>query len=131
MKPKQAEPARTPSDPGLQLLRSDKHFARLPSVLWDARRRLNLTQTQMGRRLGVRASTLAKWEQGEERPRGRHITLLAELTGIDIVTLRLLAAGFAVDRLFRRGVRGVRTVEHLQRLAVDWVEREAEDQHGS
>lgn len=42
----------------------------------------NLTQTDVGRVLGVTQGAVGQWERGEAAPRARHLIQLADLLGI-------------------------------------------------
>jgi DNA-binding transcriptional regulator YiaG len=48
------------------------------------RRRLKLSQRQMGQLLGVSMMTVARWEQGKVSPRGRNKVAFLELRGMGI-----------------------------------------------
>jgi transcriptional regulator with XRE-family HTH domain len=46
------------------------------------RRKHNLTQAQVAERCDVRANTVARWERGEQIPRGEYLDRLLDLTGL-------------------------------------------------
>lgn len=46
------------------------------------RRKYHLTQAQLAERCGVRVNTVARWERGEQIPRGAYLDRLLDLTGL-------------------------------------------------
>lgn len=48
---------------------------------------MGLTQRQLGGQIGVSATAVGKWETGEYHPKGRYVTKLAEVLGIDLEEL--------------------------------------------
>ena len=52
--------------------------------LAEARSTAGLSQRQIADRLGVRESTVAKWETGETVPRGHGVSKLAGMLGVSI-----------------------------------------------
>ena len=88
-----------------------------PSSVLDFRRRLGLTQAQLGRMLGVHAMTVSKWERGTVAPthynlqqlhlvelgsRGLDKTDYGRLHGWLALGLPVVALAFLVDRGQRR-----------------------------
>jgi len=49
-----------------------------------ARENLGLEQAQLARKLGVKASTIANWEDDRSEPRANRVTTLAGLLGVSI-----------------------------------------------
>jgi transcriptional regulator with XRE-family HTH domain len=47
-----------------------------------SREELGLTQTEVGRVLGVGQAAISQWEIGESRPGARNLVLLCELFGL-------------------------------------------------
>ncbi len=54
--------------------------------LQDARLRAGLTRVQLARCVGVRSSTVGRWESGQSRPRGVHRERLSSVLGVDVFT---------------------------------------------
>mgnify|MGYP006304906299 CR=1 FL=1 len=52
-----------------------------------AREALGLTQAQLARRLGVKASTVASWENDRSEPRANRLQMLAGIMGVSIMWL--------------------------------------------
>jgi transcriptional regulator with XRE-family HTH domain len=52
----------------------------------DARLRAGLTRAQLARCLGVRSSTVGRWESGLSHPRGVHGERLLSVLGVDVLT---------------------------------------------
>ena len=50
----------------------------------QARKRANLTQIEVARRIGVNPSTVNRWESGENKPSIINCVKLAELYGTDL-----------------------------------------------
>ncbi|VWC40471.1 N-6 DNA methylase [Burkholderia arboris] len=77
----------------------------LPATLRAIRAKLNLTQEQLGERLGVSFATVNRWEGGGSKPQRaatEAISALATEAGIELESLEITAAVPAVPRL-RRG----------------------------
>jgi transcriptional regulator with XRE-family HTH domain len=58
--------------------------------LADARAALGMSQDDLARRLGVKSSTIAKWEEDRAEPRANRLSMLAGLLN---VSLRWLLTG--------------------------------------
>lgn len=102
--------------------RRQRHLVHVPALLnhssiRDFRRRLGLTQDQLGRMLGVHAMTVSKWERGTTAPTHYNMQQLhlAELGSRDLdkvaygklhewlaLGLSVVALAFLVDRGQRR-----------------------------
>ncbi len=54
--------------------------------LQAARLRAGLTRVQLARCVGVRSSTVGRWESGQSRPRGVHRERLSSVLGVDVLT---------------------------------------------
>ena len=52
-----------------------------------ARDRLGLTQAQLAQRIGVRAQTIAAWEQDRAEPRANRLQMLAGMLNVSMVWL--------------------------------------------
>lgn len=52
-----------------------------------ARERENMTQAQMARRLGIKASTLRKWEEDLSEPRANHLSIMAGVLNVSMMWL--------------------------------------------
>lgn len=52
-----------------------------------ARERLGLTQAQLAQRLGVKAQTIAAWEQDRSEPRANRLQMLAGMLNVSMVWL--------------------------------------------
>jgi len=52
-----------------------------------AREQADMTQAQMARRLGIKASTLRGWEQDISEPRANRLSMIAGLLGVSIMWL--------------------------------------------
>ena len=104
-------------------VKSNLRCARLAAVLWQARKRLGLTLTEAGRRLGVRATLISGWETGSVFPKDDRLCSVAVLLGIDPTELRLLRAAARVDVAFRRGKP---SLEAMHRRIVHIIESEAD-----
>jgi len=48
----------------------------LPAQLILSRQRMNLSQKEMARRIGIDPTTLARWEQGKRTPSGVYLSML-------------------------------------------------------
>jgi transcriptional regulator with XRE-family HTH domain len=62
------------------------HMA-IDSPLRRWRRSQGLTQEDLAQRLGVKFSTVARWEQQFRTPRGQQLEKLAEVTGLSLEAL--------------------------------------------
>lgn len=60
---------------------------RLGERIEQARRRMGLTQDQVGRELGVTGAAVQQWESGETQPRGHRLDALTQLLGVDAAWL--------------------------------------------
>lgn len=67
---------------------------KLSQAIWNARRQTHLTQASLGQRVGVKASTILRWEAGRSRPPARRRpALVSAITALDAnAGARLLAA---------------------------------------
>jgi DNA-binding XRE family transcriptional regulator len=64
-----------------------------PNPIWDARKNvLLLSQTEMGRRIGVSRSTIYLWESDEERIPKWAVKFITVLVGIERLTDALRTA---------------------------------------
>jgi len=64
-----------------------------PNPIWDARKNvLGLSQTEMGRRIGVSRSTIYLWESDEERIPKWAAKFVTVLVGIERLTEKLRSA---------------------------------------
>ena len=64
-----------------------------PNPIWDARKNvLFLSQTEMGRRIGVSRSTIYLWESDEERIPKWAVKFITVLVGIERLTDALRTA---------------------------------------
>jgi len=64
-----------------------------PNPIWDARKNvLGLSQTEMGRRIGVSRSTIYLWESDEERIPKWAVKFITVLVGIERLTDALRSA---------------------------------------
>lgn len=52
-----------------------------------ARESENMTQAQMARRLGIRASTLRGWEEDLSEPRANHLSMMAGVLNVSMMWL--------------------------------------------
>jgi len=52
-----------------------------------ARERLGLTQAQLAQRIGVKAQTIAAWEQDRAEPRANRLQMLAGMLNVSMVWL--------------------------------------------
>lgn len=52
-----------------------------------ARERSNMTQAQLARRLGVKASTMRNWEQDLSEPRANRLSMMAGLLNVSMMWL--------------------------------------------
>lgn len=52
-----------------------------------AREQENMTQAQMARRLGIKASTLRGWEQDLSEPRANHLSIMAGVLNVSMMWL--------------------------------------------
>lgn len=93
-------------------------------LLREARRRAGLTQIQLGRRLGLSQSAIARWERGDVKPsletlreliRACGLELIFQIEPLDTSNLVLLDEGLALDpaQRFERGVRLTRFYQAL------------------
>lgn len=51
------------------------------------RERANITQAELGRRIGVSRSTICKWESGQRLPEARYWPALARVIGVKVAEL--------------------------------------------
>ena len=58
-----------------------------PTRLILLRKRIGLSDTQLGLRVGVSGSTISEWESGESRPQLGHMLALAEALGVPVSAL--------------------------------------------
>ena len=56
----------------------------IAELLRTLRERLNLTQTELGKALGVSLNTVHVWEKGEREPSASHIEALARLAKVRV-----------------------------------------------
>lgn len=61
--------------------------ATLGDRLAAAREQAGLTQPELAARLGVRATTLARWEDDQDEPRANRLQMLAGMLGVSLVWL--------------------------------------------
>ena len=66
-----------------------------PSSIKKHRKRLRLSQAQMGKLLGVSAITILNWEQGKSKPRAANREALAELRSMGLKDAELVLAGLS------------------------------------
>ena len=64
-----------------------------PASIKKHRKRLRLSQAQMGKLLGVSAITILNWEQGKSKPRAANREAIAELRGMGLKDAELTLAG--------------------------------------
>jgi transcriptional regulator with XRE-family HTH domain len=98
-----------------------------PRRIREARRRLNLKQSELAEALGVSQATISKWEQGVQRPDLSAMMKLAEMAGHDPIKFALEDD----DHPFATRDWGLRT-KVIGAVGYDrWVEdiRWEEDQH--
>ena len=56
----------------------------ISKAIKDLRKKHNLSQTELGKRLGVGQSTVAMWENGKNKPEYETLSALAELFGVGL-----------------------------------------------
>ena len=66
-----------------------------PASIKKHRKRLRLSQAQMGKLLGVSAITILNWEQGKSKPRAANREAIAELRGMGRKDAELTLAGLS------------------------------------
>ena len=66
-----------------------------PASIKKHRKRLRLSQAQMGKLLGVSAITILNWEQGKSKPRAANREAIAELRGMGLKDAELTLAGLS------------------------------------
>lgn len=54
------------------------------TLIKEARGKLKLSQGELGRRVGVDALTVWRWEQGANLPRRKHWPKIKEVLGVEI-----------------------------------------------
>ncbi len=72
-----------------------QHRASFGSFIRERRKELDLTQTQLGRAVGVDQTTISTWEAGKSRPSDLHG--LAEAIGVSPAALADQAFGILTD----------------------------------
>ena len=66
-----------------------------PASIKKHRKRLRLSQAQMGKLLGVSAITILNWEQGKSKPRAANREALGELRSMGLKDAELMLAGLS------------------------------------
>ena len=66
-----------------------------PASIKKHRKRLRLSQAQMGKLLGVSAITILNWEQGKSKPRAANRDAIVELRGMGRKDAELTLAGLS------------------------------------
>ena len=66
-----------------------------PASIKKHRKRLRLSQAQMGKLLGVSAITILNWEQGKSKPRAANREAIVELRGTSRKDAELTLAGLS------------------------------------
>jgi len=124
--------ARVGSEPGAVVntlrpsgsrVRSSGRFARLPALIWHARRRVGMNLTEMACAVGVRPGRIHDFEAGERLLKTTQLERLAKVMGLDVRALLCLQIAVRVDRVFRQGAR---SVEGLHRHIVNLIENQAD-----
>lgn len=72
--------------------------ATLGDRITAARERMEMTQSQMAKRLGVRVDTLRSWENDSSEPRANRLTMMAGILNVSVMWL-LNGEGEGVDDL--------------------------------
>lgn len=63
-------------------------MANMGERIRKARRAAGLTQDELAERVGVRAGTILRWENGHQEPRGRRLQAIADATGKSVAWLQ-------------------------------------------
>lgn len=71
-------------DPAAQPLGIEDSASDVGTRIADARAAAGRTQTEVANQLGVKASTLDKWERGVASPRSNRLTALAGILGVSL-----------------------------------------------
>ena len=92
------EPLRLDLDP-----RQREAYARQRRWLQDTRQRRGLGRMEVARRMGYQkpergAAKIARWERGDEVPRGDRVPVLARALGVDEALVRDIGAGWRAER---------------------------------
>ena len=65
-----------------------QRMANVGERILKARRAAGLTQDELAERVGVRAGTILRWENGHQEPRGRRLQVIADATGKSVAWLQ-------------------------------------------
>ena len=83
-KPAAAKPAAKPAAKASKASTGDKRKQPriAPDTIKKHRKRLKLSQAELGKLLNVSTNTVLRWEAGSSKPRGKHLPELAKLRSI-------------------------------------------------
>jgi DNA-binding transcriptional regulator YiaG len=91
-----AKPSGQPSGDAKPDARNEKVSVRVtPASIKKHRKRLRLSQAQMGKLLGVSAITILNWEQGKSKPRTANREAIAELRTMKLKDAELMLEGMS------------------------------------
>lgn len=86
-----------------------------------ARERMNMTQTQLAKRMGIQVSTLRGWENDNSEPRANRLSMMAGILNVSIMWL-LNGEGEGVDEAGVDGSETLGILDQMRDIRVEMVQ---------